>query len=388
MISSERTPITALPVARVRDYGELAVVIPHLLGYHPDESLVLLGRRDRRVGPIARHDLPAAGRPLPEDLSHLDLAIGRIAEAVPEAMIVSFEGYPGQSEALAARVRRRALAAGLDVLDVVRVYGRRWSVVVDGRTVARGKVPAEVDVPAVAEFLLDGSAPLPARTQVGALVRSVRGDVDRVADLLDGLRADPRGWRGVALGVGEPRLRDVDGVYAAWRAVLEPALPDGAGVPGGELDPAVVAAAVHGLDDLLIRDEIFGWLNSSYAVPRHQPDDQPDGRRDGQPDDRLGGGLPPDLRGRSVSAFGSRRSVGGKALVHRLLHLVQATPMDDRAPVLTGLGVCAWGTGDGTMAREALEAALTLEPEYVLADLLLTAVDVCLPLPAVRDLAG
>ena len=45
------------PVARIRDLHDLLGVIPHLLGFHPDESLVALVVVDGQVQLTARADL-------------------------------------------------------------------------------------------------------------------------------------------------------------------------------------------------------------------------------------------------------------------------------------------------------------------------------------------
>ena len=48
-------------VVRVRDIGEIAAGLPHLLGFRPRESVVLIGlggESGRRVGMTARADIP------------------------------------------------------------------------------------------------------------------------------------------------------------------------------------------------------------------------------------------------------------------------------------------------------------------------------------------
>ena len=62
-------------VVRVRDVGEIAAGLPHLLGFHPQESVVLLGlggRSGRRVGMTVRADIPA-----PEDNRELATVLSR-----------------------------------------------------------------------------------------------------------------------------------------------------------------------------------------------------------------------------------------------------------------------------------------------------------------------
>ncbi len=67
------TSDTSVPIARVRDLPDLLGVIPHLLGFHPEESMVLMVLDEGRVELTARTDLA--------DLrlgGHLELLIDRM----------------------------------------------------------------------------------------------------------------------------------------------------------------------------------------------------------------------------------------------------------------------------------------------------------------------
>src|SRR5687767_12432116 len=45
---------------RLRSPGDVVAVLPYQLGYHPDDSLVVVALRDRAVVLVERVDLPAA----------------------------------------------------------------------------------------------------------------------------------------------------------------------------------------------------------------------------------------------------------------------------------------------------------------------------------------
>ena len=52
------------PEVRISDPGEIAAALPHLLGFHPRESVVVIGlggRSGSRVGLTVRADLPGPG---------------------------------------------------------------------------------------------------------------------------------------------------------------------------------------------------------------------------------------------------------------------------------------------------------------------------------------
>ena len=64
---------TSSPVTRVRSLSDLLGVVPHLLGFHPDESMVLIVIEHGHVLMTARTDLVDVG---PEP--HLELMIDRM----------------------------------------------------------------------------------------------------------------------------------------------------------------------------------------------------------------------------------------------------------------------------------------------------------------------
>ena len=64
MNPSSAPPDPERPAVRISDPGEVAAALPHLLGFHPEESVVLVGLggpSGSRVGLTVRADLPVAG---------------------------------------------------------------------------------------------------------------------------------------------------------------------------------------------------------------------------------------------------------------------------------------------------------------------------------------
>ena len=74
------TSDTTAPIARVRDLPDLLGVIPHLLGFHPEESMVLMVVHEGVVQLTARADLPDLLGP-----GHLELLIDRMLLRWPGA---------------------------------------------------------------------------------------------------------------------------------------------------------------------------------------------------------------------------------------------------------------------------------------------------------------
>ena len=133
-----------LPRIRISDPGELIDTVPYLLGFHPRQSLVLVGLAgggdgaaysscQQQVQVTIRLDLPdqlpgsldaAALRPLGDVL--------RRAECVAMAAVLVIDAAPGDPrqsiELLACRDLLAATMdeAGIDVLDVLVATERRW----------------------------------------------------------------------------------------------------------------------------------------------------------------------------------------------------------------------------------------------------------------------
>lgn len=126
-----------LPRIRISDPGELIETVPYLLGFHPRESLVLIGfaggAGQQQIQVTVRLDLPdpAAGgldaealRPLGDVLRRAD------CEAMAAVLVTeSVRGDPRACEELVAcrdLVTVTMAAAGVEVLDVLVATGRRW----------------------------------------------------------------------------------------------------------------------------------------------------------------------------------------------------------------------------------------------------------------------
>lgn len=125
-----------LPQIRISDPGDLIETIPYLLGFHPVESLVVIGFTDpegagrpQRVQVTMRVDLPES--PLEADTFHplTESLLRAEATAAAVVLLTACTGDPrdsGALQALAAAVSTTLRAAAIDVLDVLVASDERW----------------------------------------------------------------------------------------------------------------------------------------------------------------------------------------------------------------------------------------------------------------------
>ena len=332
----------------------MLAVLPYQLGYHPRRSVVVVALEDQRVGLVVRVDLPPAGR---EPLVAAAVVGPLRRERVARVLVLGYEDEPDECLPLLLRVVEDLESGGADVVevDVVR-DGRRYSPVCSepccpSEGVA---VPGADEVPAVAELVALGRAPLADREAVDRLV-----DPDPVwsAHLSAPLAEATR----------EPRRRRRDAVRA-WASLLDrdPGRAPAGGAPPGP--PRLVADAVAGLRDVALRDALIGWLAPS-VLPRDALD---------PPVLALLERRMPRWAGMGSWQAGPAGDGERELLLDRLVALCRCVPDDrpgDAAAACTVAAQVAWSTGDGARARAALDRALRLDPGYRLAMLLAQVVD-------------
>ncbi|WP_055695094.1 DUF4192 domain-containing protein [Streptomyces prasinopilosus] len=337
----------------LRTPAELADALPYLLGYHPEDSIVLVALYDKdgrgrfggraRLGiPANRDDWPAAARQLAQGL-----VTGSERRGVkPEQMVVFLCREPGEGEP-GRRVKERlgplahALRLECGALDVPVVEalcisgGRFWSYCCDDE----GCCP-----PAGTPMGLPGTSVLAAAATYAGL--QVRGTLRE-------LRARFLPWENAAALEQEaaldaahrtlvPKILDAAGrdeVARQTRELASRVMDRLAGAPSvSGMLPADLrddellrhdeaAALILGLQDRTTRDRAAEWMEGEEAGPAL----------------RLWRAL-------------ARRCVGSYG--------------EHAAAPLTLAGWVAWSTGDELEAREALAMALGADPDYLFARLL------------------
>jgi hypothetical protein len=335
---------------------QLVAVLPHLLGYRPDHSLVLItttavgspGGRPARaeVGFTARVDLPPPGL-YGAVLDQLRPALCRAAERAEGPMLLHLLGYDvptgeGADAELVGAGVRVADRLGCGLHEVVLVRGRRCRWLYADASPLPGPqgwedLPDPAWVPGTADLVLAGRVPLASRQAVADRVRW--RDEEAAAATEVALRlvlAQAPGPAEVATLVTEALQ-----ALGAWAV-------HGAPAPNARLRARIVLA----LADTAVRDEVLlRW------APRLFPSAEEPGSAG------------------SVPAWPGSHAAG----VDRLLTLAGQVPAGDGAPLLTVAALLAWSSGEGTVANEACTLALETDPGYRMAVLLRQALDLGLP---------
>lgn len=362
MDDTTQTPPTTTPRGRGPDRdpvllsgtGHLLAALPHVLGYHPRRSVVLVATA--AVSPRTpgrRHSVLTARLDLPPEqeaaaaLEAFRVPLSGVAAEHPGGLLlhVFLHDAPARTaDTVAVAVRALADGGGHRLHDLLLVRdGRYRPLVADGLEQAGGiageetwrPVPQPADVPGVADLVLRGRSALPRREDVVAAVR--RQDLAAAAQTQAALEGtDP----------GQDHLPAL-GRLSRW-------VVQGRDEPDAQARAHIVAA----LADRGLRDAVLAcWLPGLFRL-----------------EEVLERGPARELR-RLVRPWPAR----DLQALDRLLGLAAAVPRAVSAPLLTVAGVVAWGQGEGTIANEAVALALEADPGYRMALLVQTALEQGLP---------
>lgn len=328
--SRKRRPAATRPGAptlAVRGAADLLTAVPYLVGFHPRESLVLVGLRDSLLVVTVRIDLlDLAG---PDVLADALAAMSRGGAERVVAMVWDDDPGPHRPDALPWEGVVELLLDACDrvgcaVADVMLVSGGRWwSYCCDEPACCPPEGRALPTSPSVFEAAatVAGLAPLPDRESlVATLDPRPEAERARLEPLLAG--CEDEAVRAVLDGRGARHDRAVKrALFAAARVADR--VED---VPTAPFDDTQVARFGVALSAIPLRDSV--WM----AID--------DGRLDGRP-------LWRDLAARLPSPY-------------------------DAAPLFL-FGWRSWRAGNGALAGVAVERALAADPGYSAADLLLAA---------------
>ncbi|GAA3386316.1 DUF4192 domain-containing protein [Cryptosporangium minutisporangium] len=330
------------PKARLRITSDLDLValVPYVLRYHPQESMVALVVDDDRLTVTTRSDLPPTAEECagPDYRRAVRTVIAQIAEDASMALLVGY-GPADRVEPATALYTDALTAAGLLVGRALRVNDGRFYCLKAGCTQcpAEGTPydPAASPLPAAATY--QGMVALPDRDAVANLVAPVTGPArarmtvasqaaqDRLTALLPSL----------APGQTAPLIMPAAVLTAGYAAV----------------DAALQAAA----DGRTLSDDDAAWLIKVLTIMRIR--DHAWAACDGSPTQRE---LWADL---------TRR----------------AEPHLTAAPASL-LALTAYLGGDGPLARVALDCALRADPSYRMARLLTSTLDAAVPPDVLRQI--
>ncbi|MFE0512534.1 DUF4192 domain-containing protein [Streptomyces sp. NPDC058964] len=351
----------------LRTPAELADALPYLLGYRPEDSIVLVALHDRggrgRFGGRARLGIPASTddwEPVARQLAQGLVAGSERRGARPEQMVAYVCQEPAKGESgrdvmrrlrpLAQRLRTECGRLDVPVIEALCISdGRFWSYCCPNA----GCCPDEGSPMGLPGTSVLAAAATYAGIQVRGTLRELRSrllpwetsaalEQEIVLDTV-GMAVVPRILDDTTRGdVAEATVGLAERVIKRFAAVsaVSGALP--ADLRDDELLTHEEAAAlILGLQDRTTRDRAAAWMEGDEAAPAL----------------RLWRAL-------------ARRCVG---------------PYGEHAAApLTLAGWVAWSTGDDLEAREALAMALGADPDYLFARLLHQACNEGLDPEAIR----
>ena len=364
---------------KISTTDELLAILPHQLGYHLQQCVAIALVTNKVLGPVARIDLPEE-RHVERTAEHLLASLLRVGPEL--ALLVGFDDVPGESRSLLRALHHRLLGAGVQIIDHVVVRDGRWwggccrpSGSIDGLRPDHREghpVPDDASVPAVAEFIARGSAPLSDRGALSNLVAEDPSLSAGVGDALDDLweevvdAIDPDGLMELdpdeleLFGATEMDLEEaqeraagwidhVDRAADVWARVLAPAGERGDAFEVSNVD---VARAARSLVNKSWRDSLISWM-SPVMFPLDQVD-------------HASGGV----LAAAAPAGPATSSEQSETVLRHLMHLARRLPDEwshEAAAICTLVACVAWGIGNGSTAGDAVTRALRLEPGYTLA---------------------
>jgi Domain of unknown function (DUF4192) len=333
-------PPDTQPRVRISSPADALAIVPHLIGFHPANSLVVIGagRPRDRIELAFRYDLPDP----PDSDKAADIAAHSLAVLNRRGLttVIGIGYGPGRlvtpvADVLAAGLRQ----AGLRPRELMRVEdGRYWSYICRNPACCPPEgVPFDVAAhPAAAAMIVAGMAAYPDR---GALARTVAPVSGPAADSMDHAtrRAGQRAADLISAAAGQwPNDRTQLLVADGRRAVIEAIQTYRGGGRLSEDDPVAWLSVV--LARLPVRDDAWARMD-----PEHH-----------QSHLRLWA----DVVRRACSRY---------------------VP----APASL-LAFTAWQAGDGALANIAIDRALASDPAYSMALLLRDIMDAGVPPSAAR----
>ncbi|MFF7096193.1 DUF4192 family protein [Streptomyces rubradiris] len=351
----------------LRTPAELADALPYLLGYRPEDSMVLVALHDRegrgRFGGRARLGIPADEEDWEAAARQLARGLVTGSErrgARPEGMVAYVCQEPGPGESgrevkqrltrLAQLMRTECGSLDVPVVEALCVSdGRFWSYCCP----VKGCCPEDGSPMGLPGTSVLAAAATYAGLQVRGTLKELRARLqpwESAAALDQEIALDAAGMSLVPRILDETTREEVaqETLVLAERIIrrLAAAAPVSGTHPAdvrddGLLDADEAATLILGLQDRTTRDRAAAWMEGDVAAPAL----------------RLWRAL-------------ARRCVG---------------PYSEHAAApLTLAGWVAWSTGDELEAREALAMALGADPDYLFARLLHQACNEGLDPEAVR----
>lgn len=306
--------MTSRKTLRAKSPADLLALVPTVLGFHPDRSVVLLTTGSARVPVHARVDLPGhAGAT--EETAGIAAHLAEVAErhGVRLAAVVLYSEDAALAAAMGTALVRCLGEAGVGVQLVVRADGERWYLHdPDGAPRRESGAPYDLSThPVTLRAVVENGRVVHGSRD--ALVASLDGDEARRAAVQAAVSSR-------AHGAGARTGSEAEAGWVLGR--VRRFLDDGAALPDGE-----AARVLLGLRSVVVRDAVWS------AITRGSSDRQVDLWRD----------------------------------------LVRRSPADLLPAPASLLAFAAWLSGDGALAWCAVDRVRKVDPGYRMAALVARA---------------
>jgi hypothetical protein len=332
--------MTRARTQRLRTPEDLLAIVPCLLGFHPEDSLVLVCLGEAGESFHARVDLPTDAQDVEDVVAMLSETVRR--HGIASVAVVTFGEDHWLCAAVVGALHDRLERHGARVEIAVRATAGAYYLLADGddgSDSASAGTPYDVSShPFTVQAVLDGQVVLGSRRELAdslvgtdaEAIAAVRRAADRAQRRLDNVRRHP-------LGPPAPQQgRDHEVAEGRWvRERIRRHASDGARMDSDDTGRLLVA-----LESIEVRDVAWAELTRSTAADH----------------------------------------------VRLWRDVVLRTPPDLMAPPAGLLGFAAWLAGDGALAWCALDRCREADPDYRLAHLLATALANGIPPTAWRPI--
>lgn len=346
-------------IVKAHRASDFLALVPQVTGFQPHNSIVFVAFRGNRTCGAIRFDLPhsdASARQAANTMIGVLCKLSRVDAVVPIAYTDDrFAGQAGIPHADFLRaVVQRAERSGFLVRDALCVAADGWGSYLDGDCPAEGRPLGEIAASGIADAIPTRDRVFPGRVADRARLPEVDlATKESVARLYRGLRASDAGQVGrpprdpvTTMGLVEFALdlppaspADEDAALLLWH-VQDPSTRDAAMLQLA-FGPSVGLATIIGNEEYWRGDD-SGARESAALM--------------------FGEGPRPD-----------------PARIERALELLGAltarAPVSARPAPLCMLGWLSWALGRGSVAGIFVEQALAIDPDYRLAQLLITMLD-------------
>jgi hypothetical protein len=325
--------MTDLPTVRATGPADLLALVPGFLGFHPEDSVVLITVGDARQPFHARVDLPTD----PVGIEELTSYLSRVAArgGVRTVAVVVYSDDDALAEDLVDDLAERLWDEDVEVACAIRADGERWWVLGTNR----GGPGTAYDLschPLTAQAVVDGTVVHASRRELADTLVGDPAAVEKVEACVDEVVTRFDVHRGRHLVPADARRELV--VEGRWvRHRVRRHLEDGLPLDASDVARLVVLFMVS----VEVRDVAWAEMNHANAA-RH---------------------------------------------VDLWRDVVRRTPPELRAAPAALLGFAAWLTGNGALAWCAVDLAQETQPDYGLASLICQALSGAVPPSAWQPLS-